>query len=87
MPDSMGTAVVRQTRNSCTPDVAKELARMWYETDIRGILPSVQVPTLILVHEERTDQVEHARYIASLTPAAEVRGRFMGVLDSGSDRD
>ncbi len=70
LPEAMGTAAVRQTRNSCTPDVAKELSRMWYETDVRGILPSVQVPTLILVHEDGTD---HARYVASLMPAAEVR--------------
>jgi pimeloyl-ACP methyl ester carboxylesterase len=73
MPESMERSFVRQSRNACTPDVASELARIWYETDVRGILPSVQTPTLLLVHEERTASVEQAYYIADLMPAAEVR--------------
>jgi class 3 adenylate cyclase len=73
LPESMGTSIVKQTRSACTPDVARELARIWYETDVRGVLPSVQVPTLLMVHEERADAVEQARYIADLMPAAEVR--------------
>ena len=73
MPQSMERSFVRQSRNACTPDVAAELARTWYETDVRGILPSVQTPTLLLVHEERTANVEQANYIADLMPSAEVR--------------
>jgi class 3 adenylate cyclase len=73
LPESMARSFARQSRNACTPDVARELARVWYETDIRGILPSVQAPTLLLVHEERTDSVEQARYIADLMPAAVVQ--------------
>ena len=73
MPDSMERSIARQSRNACTPDVATELARIWYETDVRGILPTVQTPTLLLVHEGRTSGVEEAHYIADLMPAAEVR--------------
>jgi class 3 adenylate cyclase len=40
---------------------------------VRGILPTVQTPTLLLVHEGRTSGVEEAHYIADLMPAAEVR--------------
>ena len=72
MPESMVTSFARQSRNACTPDVAAELARIWYETDVRGILPSVQTPTLLMVHEGRAASVEQARYIAELIPAAEL---------------
>jgi class 3 adenylate cyclase len=73
MPESMERSFAKQSRNACTPDVAAELARTWYETDVRGILPSVQTPTLLLVHEGRIANVEQAHYIADLMPAAEVR--------------
>ncbi|MEX0984562.1 MAG: adenylate/guanylate cyclase domain-containing protein [Actinomycetota bacterium] len=73
MPGSMARSFTKMSRNACTPDTARALSKMWYETDVRGILPSVRTPTLLLIHEERTDQVEQARYIADLMPAAEVR--------------
>ena len=73
MPESMAHSIVKQGRSACTPDVARELSKIWYETDVRGVLPSVQVPTLLLVHEGRAEQVEQAHYIADLMPAAEVR--------------
>ena len=71
MPESMAHSIVKQGRSACTPEVARELSKIWYETDVRGVLPSVQVPTLLLVHEGRADQVEQAHYIADLMPAAE----------------
>ncbi len=73
LPESGGPAMAKQTRSACTPDVARELSKIWYETDVRGVLPSVQVPTLLLVHEDMPQQLEQARYIADLMPAAEVR--------------
>lgn len=73
MPESMAGSFTRQSRNACTPDVARELSTIWFETDVRGVLPSVQVPTLLLVHEERANSVEEARYVESLMPSAEVR--------------
>jgi class 3 adenylate cyclase/pimeloyl-ACP methyl ester carboxylesterase len=65
--------VAMHSRNTCTPDVALKMNDMWYETDVRGVLDAVNVPTLLLVHEERTDSVEGAEHIASRMPAAEVR--------------
>jgi class 3 adenylate cyclase/pimeloyl-ACP methyl ester carboxylesterase len=67
------TNTARQSRNACTPDVALQLNEMWFETDVRGVLEAVTVPTLLLVHEERTSSVEEAQFIASRMPAAEVR--------------
>jgi class 3 adenylate cyclase len=64
--------VARQSRNACTPDVARELSKIWFETDVRGILPSVTTPTLLLVHEERTTFVEQAEQVAGLMPSAEL---------------
>ena len=62
-----------QTRNACTPDVAQELSRIWFETDVRGVLEAVGTPTLLLVHKDRRASVEEAEYIASRMPAAHVR--------------
>jgi class 3 adenylate cyclase len=72
MPRSMLQAMARQSRNACTPDVARELSRIWYETDVRGVLSSVQTPTLLVCHEGRPGAVEQTRHIAGLMPNAEV---------------
>jgi class 3 adenylate cyclase/pimeloyl-ACP methyl ester carboxylesterase len=72
-PDDQAAYVGKSTRHACTPDVAKQLARIWYETDVRGVLPAVQVPTLLLVHCEREGAVAEAEHIAALMPHAEVR--------------
>jgi class 3 adenylate cyclase len=66
-------SVARTSRNACTPDVALRLDDMWHETDVRGVLDSVNVPALVLVHEKRKTTVEEAEYIASHMPSAEVR--------------
>ena len=60
-------------RNTGTPDVARELTRIWYETDIRSVLPSVNVPTLLLDPQMTPGDVEETQYIASLLPLAEVK--------------
>lgn len=73
MPDIELEAMTRQTRNACTPDVARELARIWFDTDVRGVLESVTTPTLLLVHEDRPKSLERATHVAALMPTAEVR--------------
>ena len=35
------------SRQTCTPDTARALADIWYQTDVRGALPSVQVSALL----------------------------------------
>lgn len=66
------------SRHTATPDVALEMARNWYDTDVRGVLPSVGVPTLLVSHGPDHDQAEH---VASLMPNATLR-----TIDSPHDR-
>jgi class 3 adenylate cyclase len=60
------------SRHTATPDVAQQLGKIWYETDVRAVLPTVQTPTLILVREVTPENVAEARYIASVMPDAEL---------------
>jgi class 3 adenylate cyclase len=66
-------AWAKLSRHTGTSDVARELARIWYETDIRSILPSVNVPALLLDQQLTPNDVEETEYVASLMPQAELR--------------
>jgi class 3 adenylate cyclase/pimeloyl-ACP methyl ester carboxylesterase len=68
-PEDEILSLARSSRNTCTPDVAVELTRNWSETDIRGVLPSVRVPTLLLAEEGYAPGL--VGYVASLMPRAE----------------
>jgi len=72
-PDSEVDFVVKSARHACTPDVANELSRIWYDTDVRSVLPAVQAPTLLLVHGGKEETVAETEHIASMMPHAEVR--------------
>lgn len=60
------------SRHTATPDVARELDRIWYETDVRAVLPSVRTPTLLIARNRYPRKVEIAEYVASLMPEAMV---------------
>ena len=62
----------RDARAWCTPDVAIEMAANWNATDVRGILPSSNVPVLLMTHGDRAADSEQTRAIASLLPDARV---------------
>lgn len=64
--DEEAVALARLTRHTCTPDVALELERIWYESDVRGILPSIQTSTLLIA--DHADELP--AYVASLLPNA-----------------
>jgi len=66
------------TRQSVSPDVAVELELIWRQTDVRGTLPSVTAPTLLLARER---DLEALTYLADLIPNASVR-LFPGGGDS-----
>jgi class 3 adenylate cyclase len=72
-------------RVGASPAVAYALNRAWLETDLRPVLPSVRVPTLVLYRKDAPldltrDAEDHARDVA-----AQIRGaRLMRV--SGRDR-
>jgi class 3 adenylate cyclase len=61
----------RLLRLSASPGDAIAFDRVVAETDIRHILPTVQVPTLVLHRTgDRLEMVEQGRYIAAHTPGA-----------------
>jgi class 3 adenylate cyclase len=62
------SAYGRINRNTATPDVAREIARIAWDTDVRAILPSVRAPIVLLTGTQ--DRVGEAAYIASLMPNA-----------------
>jgi class 3 adenylate cyclase len=70
------------SRHTATPDVARELTRIWYETDILPVLPSVNVPALLIDQQATKSDVEETQYVASLMPQAEIEVVPQGVLSS-----
>ncbi len=75
-------AYAKLSRHTSSPDVARELMRIWYETDIRSVLPSVNVPALLLDQHTTQDDVEETQYVASLMPLAEVKVLPQGLISS-----
>jgi pimeloyl-ACP methyl ester carboxylesterase/DNA-binding winged helix-turn-helix (wHTH) protein len=58
-------------RMGASPGAAIALTKMNAEVDIRGILPSIRVPTLVLHRrDDRCLKVEEGRYVASRIPGA-----------------
>ena len=61
----------RYLRMSAEPQAAVALGRMNTEIDVRAVLPTIRVPTLILHNiGDRDVKIEEARYIASRIPNA-----------------
>ena len=83
--ESYVATLARITRRTCTPDVAKQLNTMWYETDVRGVLSSIQVPTLLLVDREDSDHDLRTigEHVASLIPDAVIEPYIL-VDDTGA---
>jgi pimeloyl-ACP methyl ester carboxylesterase len=64
-------AYARLQRQAASPAAAAALLRMSWQIDVRPILPSIHVPTLILHRRhERAFGVKHARYLADHIPDA-----------------
>jgi class 3 adenylate cyclase len=70
IPDDDARAFAKASRNACTPDVAIELTKMWAETDVRDVLPSIRVPSLFLTQPGLGDR-EQTRDAAARVPGAE----------------
>ena len=65
LPEDEVAYMAKASRNACTPDVARALAKIWHESDVRAILPAVQVPTTILTMGGAVARdAERARYVA-----------------------
>lgn len=74
-------SLARMSRQTATPDVAKAMNQVWYDTDIRGLLSSVTAPTLLIEYADTQDSGEHIGYIAERMPDAR------SVLLAGSESD
>jgi class 3 adenylate cyclase len=64
--------MIRVSRGTCTPDQAVALAEMWWQTDVRPILPQVQTRALLLAGKDDGPAAEVAAHVASLMPRAEL---------------
>jgi class 3 adenylate cyclase len=63
----------RYERLAQSPGALYSEARRFAETDVRSVLPSVQIPTLVLHRaEEREEPVEAGRYLAAHIPGAQL---------------
>jgi class 3 adenylate cyclase/pimeloyl-ACP methyl ester carboxylesterase len=52
-------------RMSASPATAVAMARQWYEVDVRGVLPAIKVPTLVMARAGNVIfPVQHTRYLA-----------------------
>ncbi len=70
VPTEITIGMGKLSRYTGTPDVALEMDRIWNETDVRGVLPAVRVPTLLMDHDVGDrGQID---YVASLMPNAQV---------------
>jgi pimeloyl-ACP methyl ester carboxylesterase len=69
----------RFLRQSASPRAALVLARMNTEIDVRDVLPTIRVPTLVMHRvDDRDIKVEEGRFVATLIPGAryvELRGQ------------
>jgi hypothetical protein len=73
IPEVLASVVGLLSRHTTTPDVVRELSRVWFETDIRDVVRSVRVPTLLIAFEDPPEEAAEAEYIASLMPEATLR--------------
>jgi len=60
----------RLARLAATPKTMMTFCRMWRETDVRDILPSIRVPTLVLAGADMQDDIDVGRYVAERIPGA-----------------
>lgn len=53
------------SRMSASPNTASAMARLWFEVDVRSVLPAITMPTLIMARATNVIYpVHHTRYLA-----------------------
>ncbi len=61
----------RLERSGISPGMIASVAAMFYDTDVRAVLPTIRVPTLVLHrHGDRLVNVRSGRYLAEHIPGA-----------------
>jgi class 3 adenylate cyclase len=61
----------RFLRLAASPAVAAAVIRMIFELDVRAVLPTIRVPTLVVSRRDAMFSAESGRVVASLIPGAE----------------
>ena len=86
--EASAAEVARFERNACTPKVAVEIMRRNLEIDVRALLPTVSVPTVV-AHcvDDPLVPVEHGRYLAERIPGARYVEIPLGVHASRHGED
>jgi len=73
---ALSRAFAAYERQSASPGMARSMLQMLYEGDVRGVLPAVRVPTLVIGHADSARiPVEHSRYLAEHIAGA----RYLGL--------
>jgi len=94
-PSAAGDVALRRwfgalERLSASPGALRALLRMSGETDVRDVLPTIGVPTLLLHRRgDRLIDVRHSRYLAQRIPGAryvELEGEDNLIVVGDSDR-
>src|SRR6185295_8460931 len=63
----------KYVRYAASPGSVLEQGRIWYDTDLRGVLPAIHVPTLLLYRPGYADtSTEEMEYLRELIPGARV---------------
>jgi class 3 adenylate cyclase len=63
----------KYTRYSASPGTVLEQGKIWYETDLRGVLPAIHVPTLLLYRPDYAGTSgEEMEYVSHLIAGARV---------------
>ena len=74
--DDPGIAAIEEwwakgMRNAATPSAWEAFARMAFDIDVRDVVPSIHVPTLIIhATDDRVCNIENARWVARTIPGA-----------------
>ena len=74
-PDDADDVALRESwgryeRHSVSPGTAAAMVDMINATDIRGILPAIRVPTLVVARSDTPVESAHGRYLAEHIPGA-----------------
>jgi class 3 adenylate cyclase len=84
--DDAKNARARFERSACTPQMMRDILQRNIEIDVRALLPSVSVPTLVMHNAgDPLIVVDHGRYLAEHIPGAryiEGTGDFHGTWDA-----
>jgi class 3 adenylate cyclase len=62
----------RFARFSSTPSAYVAFEQMWFDSDVRDVLPAIRVPTLVLASNTLPEWFEEARYTAERIPGAKI---------------